>query len=294
MSEIRARFVTLEWGNRQQEASGDGGAGTADGGRGRERGQRTGAGTGRKSWRGGARLALGRDMFANASRFGRGSAKPWTSVLGLLCLAVITPVLFTAGCSAESECSAWERRCTSTGAIVECTTHPAGTDVSRDPVSASHHSRSPNTWELLDSCGAANLCQTEPVKDSYNVIRQDAFCTLSPTPNPLCAGTNDYALTCDGTTSVECRHGFDIHDKICSSCSAVDGCKGSLNAACTTTKDCASGLECHGTSCQMTCACADGARCTTCDVADRDTVGPMRGKTSVFVCQAGLCASKFL
>lgn len=226
-------------------------------------------------------------------RFSGKSALTWTSVLGLLCPVVTTLALSGgAGCRLDAECLSGERRCTKGGAIEECTPHPSGVDVSRDPVSVGHHDRSPNTWDLSTSCGVG-LCQTEPTKDSHGVPKQDAFCTLLPAPTPACAG--GAASACSDTTWVECHGGFDVGEKLCASCvSGGGGCLGDLDDVCTTSNDCAAGLECgSGKRCQMPCACADGARCDTCDAADRETWGPRRGTPYVFVCRSGVCARKY-
>ena len=232
-------------------------------------------------------------MLRVATKWTERSLLTWTSVLGLLCPAVTTLALSAgAGCSLDAECVSGERRCTNGSVLEECTPHPSGIDVSRDSVSVGHHDRSPNTWELSATCGAG-LCKTEPSKDSYGVSKQNAFCTLSPTPDPVCAGGLESA--CDGTTSVECHGGFEVAATSCASCvSGFSGCKGDLDDTCATTTDCATGFECSpGGRCQMACACPEGARCGTCDVAERETVGPSRGTPWVFVCAAGRCARKY-
>ncbi len=215
----------------------------------------------------------------------------WTTVLGLVCPLVGAATL-TGGCSMGADCIPGERRCTQDGTIEECRAHPSGTDVSVDPVDVHHHDSSPNTWQVSAACGAG-LCQTERVKDSRGVTKQDAFCTLSPTPEPSC--TEGAASACDGTTSITCRGGYAIAEVLCASCdTGAGGCTGSLEATCNTTSDCAPGLVCDPVQgCQMPCACADGTRCTSCDAADRETVGPTRGAPFVFVCNAGTCARKY-
>ena len=224
-------------------------------------------------------------MSRSRSHFIARAATVWTGVLGLLCLIV------NGGCSASAECQSGQRRCTSAGAIEECTPHPSGIDVSRDSPSVGHHRRSANTWEHAASCGEG-LCQTEPTKNSYGVQLQDAFCTLSAAALPVCANASN---ACDGTTAVECRAGFPIEEAICASCTvAVNGCKGRIDSSCSTTSDCATGLVCTPRhSCQAACACAEGARCESCGTAERETVGPSRGAPFTFVCNSGLCARQY-
>jgi hypothetical protein len=194
------------------------------------------------------------------------------------------------GCSALVECQSGERRCTGAGEVEECTPHPSGIDVSGDPISVGHHDRSPNTWELQASCGVG-LCQTEPTKDSDGVPLQDAFCTLSATPDPACNSTS----ACEGSTAIECRAGYPVAELLCTTCEAgFDGCKGGLDGKCVSASDCASGLACAPPNgCQMPCACAEGARCESCDVADREAAGPMRGTPFTFVCNSGWCARQY-
>jgi hypothetical protein len=199
-------------------------------------------------------------------------------VMGIACLVA-------SGCSAFEECPTGERRCTSAGELEECTPHPAGIDVSPDPY-IGHHDRSPNTWEPSAACGAG-LCQQQAKTDSYGAPLQDAFCTLSATPNPACGAST---FVCDGTTSIECRAGFAVTEMICATCDAtVEGCKGHRNATCAATSDCAEGLVCVPIQgCQMPCTCAEGTRCEACDVADRESVVPSSTQFA-FVCKSGWC-----
>ena len=227
-------------------------------------------------------------------RISRFHTRVSTLVLGVVGALVLTGALSaSAGCTVAADCLSGERRCTPSGAIEECVAHHSGVDVTRDSPSVSHHDGSPSTWELQAECGAGR-CQTEPTKDSHNVPKQNAFCTLSTSPDAVCS--DPAGGQCVGTSSVQCHHGFIIASKLCAVCETKPGaCTGAIDGACEIARDCAEGLRCNDRGhCEMPCACAEGERCESCDVADRDTLGPTRPKPSSFVCKSGACFRSYL
>jgi hypothetical protein len=213
----------------------------------------------------------------------------WRFVLASVCPAIVLLSSGTA-CSAFDQCTIGERRCSPNGTIEECTAHPSGTDVSADGPSVSHHDSSPNTWNSVGACGSADLCQTESVKDKYGATKNDAFCVLSATPDPAC--TAGATPGCDGATYVECRSGFAVEQMLCKACS-VGSCTGNVLSSCKSDGDCASGLFCDNGTCEMQCACADGAACDSCDVLDRNTAGPARVAQFTWTCSAGKCLQAY-
>jgi hypothetical protein len=206
-----------------------------------------------------------------------------------MCPAILVVSSGTA-CSALDQCTIGERRCSPTGTIEECTAHPSGTDVSADPPSASHHDSSANTWNPAGACGSADLCKTESVKDRYGASKNDAFCTLSATPDAACAG--GATKGCDGVTYVTCRSGFAIEELLCKACGTAS-CIGNVLSQCKSDGDCAADLFCSNGTCEMKCACTEGAQCDTCNVLDRDTVGPARGAPFTWTCSAGKCTQAY-
>jgi hypothetical protein len=229
-----------------------------------------------------------RDMSLLPWKFSIDSRHLWRFVLASVCPAIVLVSSQTA-CSAFDECTIGERRCSATGTIEECTAHPSGTDVSADGPSVSHHDSSPNTWDPQGACGSADLCKTESVKDKYGASKNDAYCVLSATPDPACASG---ATGCDGATSVTCRSGFAIEELLCKSC-APGSCTGNVLSSCKSDGDCAAGLFCDNDTCEMKCGCAEGAACDSCNVLDRDTVGPTRGAPYTWTCSAGKCSQSY-
>jgi hypothetical protein len=199
-----------------------------------------------------------------------------------VCTLVLIVLAWTGCALPGDECKAKDMRCAG-GVLQTCLAYPKGIDGDWNP----HHG-SPNTWETTANCGAADLCKTTSYTRNSTVLH-DAFCTLSPAPDPVCTGVA--SSTCDGTTAIECNQGYAVARHTCASCQ--DGtCIGGMNAYCTAPTDCGAGLVCRASSvqswCDLPCSCPEGAECAACG---RGGEADAPGTNGVYkwLCMSGYC-----
>lgn len=201
---------------------------------------------------------------------------------------VVLVALVWSGCGLPADqCAAEDSRCL--GAVVQvCKTHPAGY-----AADFSHYDRSPNTWESQVTCASADLCRATPQTTSSGAHVHSAFCTLAPTPDPNCAGQSN--TVCESDTAVECSDGYPTATHACASCSQGQ-CKGKVWDVCNAASDCAAGMICKfdGASfgtCELPCSCPEGALCTACEAAERDSPGS--AAPFHWICSSGVCSQSY-
>lgn len=223
------------------------------------------------------------ELRRNRLNFSRSARSLWSVVL-----ISVTAFLLASACALPGEeCKRGTTRC-NFGNVEMCDPHGGGY-YGNGGGGVTHVKRSSNTWDSVGSCGGADLC-VSPEQDV-------AFCVLEHETSRVCPATGT-STVCDGTTRVECHDGFIVKSEACAACDAVKHeCVGGIYATCTVDTDCAHAMTCRRTSgtgtCEMACACAEGAACASCDLLDRETQDPQHGTAFTWVCRAGACFQKY-
>jgi hypothetical protein len=195
------------------------------------------------------------------------------------------------GCAPADECNAGDFRCAGSQ-LQSCFADRAGI-----PVGSLHYSKGgPNSWISIADCGSAGLCKVAAPVDGGSTPSGEAFCTLDPTPDPVCAATptdGTMATVCVGATGVTCEEGFAVARYACASCTAGN-CEGQVNSVCEGAGECASGLTCREDGyCAATCSCPDGAPCEACGLVDQEAPGSGgEAAPAQWTCQASFCVQE--
>jgi hypothetical protein len=218
---------------------------------------------------------------------------PMTSRRVFAALTVLATTVVFAACSNPLEnCSVGEERCN--GGLAEVCVPSGGTGDDSDEDDVHVQGQHPTTaWDVLDHCGAADLC-VKPAGDH-------PFCVTRPQPLALCA--TSAAVVCEGTTAITCRSGYVVEEmafQTCPSTAGGQGCaleaqnlpkecgKGYLGDFCKVDSDCAKGLSCivdgNGVqTCTTRCDPATGAGSPTCAPFHRLAGDPGAGVPSCTV-----------
>jgi hypothetical protein len=195
------------------------------------------------------------------------------------------PLLLLMACSLEDPCSVGKRRCDA-DTLQICTGHPGG--VSGGGIGDTHYTKgSGPTWDTAAACGTG-LC--------IDSDAGTAFCALD-------SATCSAPLSCSGTSVEQCNAGHVVERTACAAC-LLDGglcdpfldstcCPGHQGDSCQSGSDCGAGMGCTNGRCELPCTCAEGARCTSCDVLWNRNAYPDDGAPSKWICTSGLCAVQF-
>ena len=209
---------------------------------------------------------------------------------GILAQCIVAIALLgTGACSIPTSCTVGDAQCSALGVVEECRSGSAGEF--GDPThKSSYYKKTADSWVKQEDCGAASLCKTHETTDKYRSAITMAFCTLSPEPEPQCAGKRRYENVCSSNKLIECNNGYAVTRKTCAACdtAASVGCTGGPGTKCSTDSECAEGTTCteRGT-CERACTCGEGKQCASCDPIWQ--VVPGAGSYDHLVCRAGLC-----